>query len=1359
MKKCIYLFTLFIAFSTNAQTWTPLTFNENQPNLELNPLKGIAALFGSDNGFPHSISSKTFAFGELVNDTGGFDFAGLDQFIEDEAQLGHFTMIQVNMDNAKLINPLDTFVENGIPTYVGEKYDLPDFLASVNRLYYQGRPEPGQTQNTDVNANVFPWDPADGGGNPSLVVDYNDTTLVDAMVALITELGNKYDQDERVFIVHYGMYGIFGEWGLGAGKVYIDDLVDENGINLGLVAEDWEMNNFNQGRIINAYQDAFDNTNLVARVPELPRPQSTGYSDGLYFGASLSDDPIFNYFFLPTLERFNVDQNWRNQVIGGEMDPELQSKIWGELSPNDDFNYTVIGDSRFTQGQDVEQNVKDVFEQTHPTFIFQNYMLQQQFVGLEGGNHFIPDTPDPENFPYAGQSNQAFWDIAIKATKKMGYTFYVNEFNVSAANGNPAVEVNIQNTGIAPMYANWDIEFGYLNATNDGFVSLGKSSAWNLDKILPDNNDNKRTLISTESLADGDYTFMLRIVNPLKEGIILPDGTPKVYPNATPVRFANETQDLDLDGWLTLGTATILNGALGSFPIVATSLERDENFESTMNLDSQQDLNVIVALASTPITWVSNSTQVAAVDQNGMVTTFAEAGEVVITAFTEDGQEVVFDITVSNYWEIPGLIEAEDFFVYSIGSPTNPGAREMLIQTGDDAGETAIGFIGDFDVFEYPVYVKQETDFILDFRAASFSGQNDSKMEIRRENDVLVEEVTLGGQGVPNGNYGTFSSNVFTIPAGNSIIKLRVTRSNFDLNWIAFRTCFDSTTYTIPGGWDNGVPDANKSAIISENYDTATIGLGDIIACSLTVSSGAILNIADGNFVQVENSISIDGTLLVAHQGSIVQVNNDSKATNNGTINVELTTPPLRKRDFMVMGSPMNGETREDVFANAFFVLSSTPTNFYPFSGVPNGGTNFADDKTINGKFWDSHNGAINSGEGYIVRPQTGYNDPAYSGPPVVEELTFDMTYTQGTLNNGVILRTIAFNGLGDNPSGTPNILANPYASPISGASLIANNNLINELFFWEHLTPPSTSFPGSNGINFSMDDISIFNGSMGIPAVNDPGITTTPNGVIATGQGFAIKAQSPGTVSFNNNMRLISGNTTLRNPAEALTLDQMLLEVRNADYGLGSYTGIAFNPQATLSVDLGMDTQRLATTVSLYSHLQDGSSQLGIQTMPKFENGMKIPLGFATQVDAEIEYVISIANTEGNQISSSSVYLVDHLEGIVTNLRENAYSFKSGMQTYDGRFTLQFIEESVLGVQDNFAETVHLYPNPSRGLVAISSHTAIKSIILYDTAGRSVLKPTSTREFNVASLHAGVYFVEIIAIDNRSAIKRVIKQ
>ncbi len=561
----------------------------------------------------------------------------------------------------------------------------------------------------------------------------------------------------------------------------------------------------------------------------------------------------------------------------------------------------------------------------------------------------------------------------------------------------------------------------------------------------------------------------------------------------------------------------------------------------------------------------------------------------------------------------------------------------------------------------------------------------------------------------------------------------------------------------VAGAWSPlGSPTAANNVVISDTY--STISNGNIDACALTVSDGVTLTIDANTYAKLDGNISVNGTgsLIVKHTGSIVQVDPIASVTKDptATINVEITTPVLSNRDFMVMGSPMDAETRNGVFTDAFLVLNNTPANFYPLAGVPSGGTNFVDDKNTNGKWLAVYNSTINVGEGYIVRPQTAYNDPAVT--------SYDMTYALGTLNNGDITMPLGYNGPVNNPTGTPHLMANPYASPISAQSLINNNALINEVYFWEHLTPPSPSLPGSNAMNFDMDDLSIYNGSMGIPAPNDPGISTTPNGVISTGQGFAIKSQGIGTLTFENNMRLTSGNTTLRNVNEETQIDKLTLEVRNTEYGVGSYTGIAFNAQATEGFDDRLDTQRLASIISIFSHLQDGSQQLGIQTMPAFENNVKIPLGFTTQVPAELEYVISIAKREGTELETTNIYLIDNLLGMITNLTETDYSFKSNKQTYEGRFTLQF-EAEVLGVQDVFASSVSFYPNPTESILNITSLTAgIDKVIIHDIAGRKISELAYSAKKNISmdlsQLDAAVYFVTVNT-EGGAVTKRIVRK
>ncbi len=557
------------------------------------------------------------------------------------------------------------------------------------------------------------------------------------------------------------------------------------------------------------------------------------------------------------------------------------------------------------------------------------------------------------------------------------------------------------------------------------------------------------------------------------------------------------------------------------------------------------------------------------------------------------------------------------------------------------------------------------------------------------------------------------------------------------------------TTATYTGaGWSISpdVPTGSSAVVIASDYNSATVG-ASINACSVVVNSGVTLTIAAGDYLRVKGDITVSagGTLIVEHQGSVVQEDGSAAVTNNGTINVELTTPVLAPRVFMILGSPMTAETRAGVFGAASMVRNHLTGNFIPNADVAAAfpsAENFADD---DGDNWVNYASTINPAEGYLVRPQADITDGGTS---------YDLTYSLGTLNNGDTNFTAIYNGT---QNGSPNILSNPYASAIDADDFInANSTIVDALYFWEHNTPPSEALPGYNNMNFSMEDISMYNLSGGNMATSGG---TAPNGFIATGQGFGIKALTGGTVTFNNTMRRIDNNNTLRTPLER---DRIWLQVKNEEFQMQSSTLVAFLDTTAPGFDQGYDGKRLATAVSLYSHLPSGDLEFGIQAREAFDSSLEVPMGFSTLIEANIEYSISIANLEGVNLAEATVYLIDNQENTITNLSEQAYSFTADKGTYNNRFVLLF-ESRVLGVADNQLETIAIYPNPSQGEIYIASPQAVvTSARIFDIRGRLINQvvfnnPTEYK-LDVSNLESAVYFVRIIT-ENGTITKRIIKE
>jgi len=619
--------------------------------------------------------------------------------------------------------------------------------------------------------------------------------------------------------------------------------------------------------------------------------------------------------------------------------------------------------------------------------------------------------------------------------------------------------------------------------------------------------------------------------------------------------------------------------------------------------------------------------------------------------------------------------------------------------------------------------------------------------------------ITITATDLDNGSTDNFGITKRTITAGQTTFTCKDVGQTFNVtltveddyankaSCTAIVTIAAPTTTYSGSNWNNGAPGPGSNAKISSNYDTAA--KGSIDACSCEVDANRTLTVAAEDYINVTKDITVNGNLIVEHQGSVVQSEENAIVTNNGTINVNYTTPFMVPRVFIVTGSPMTAETRNGAFGNSYMFLNHLTENFLPHPAVAAqfpGAENFADDNYDN---WVNFTGNLNPGEGYISRPQLNGTDG---------NKTYDITFEQGTLNTGNIDFTVKYNG---NRNSSPNVFANPYPSAIRAVDFINANSMVNEVYFWNPNTPPSPLLPGAWSLNFSMEDISMYNLSGGTYAPSDP-TQTPPNGYISTGQGFGIKATAAGVASFSNSMRVTDNNNTAPRPTGD-GINRIWVKVFNPQYEMGNNTLVAFSPFATDGIDPGYDSRRLANVVSLYTHLDDGSEELGIQSRAPFEDGAKVLMGFSTLMDESLEYTISIKDFEGAGLENATVFLIDNELNISTNLSQESYTFKAEKGTYNARFTLHFRSNEVLGDENTGLSKVSIYPNPTRSIINIVSPDArLNTLEIFDIGGRrlqSIDLSTHTQyQVDLGNLQSAVYFIKINT-DIGSVTKQIIKQ
>ncbi len=553
----------------------------------------------------------------------------------------------------------------------------------------------------------------------------------------------------------------------------------------------------------------------------------------------------------------------------------------------------------------------------------------------------------------------------------------------------------------------------------------------------------------------------------------------------------------------------------------------------------------------------------------------------------------------------------------------------------------------------------------------------------------------------------------------------------------------DPNLWRLSGEWSKGVPPTTDDMVIFlfNSYDTSN---GDLDVCSLITYNDVTINA--GEYIKVAGDITINGSgsLTIEHEGSLVQVDDNASVTNNGLIEVKKITPVNTHDSFSILGSPMDGTTRDGAYV-ANNVVMKHDTNLFDLdpnvTAIDPLSEHFADEEGDN---WIFMNGTLsnNPAEGYLVGPTTA-------------AVAYELNYNQGTLNNGVYNYPVIYNG---SKSESANILSNPYASAIDVHKLIQDNNtIIDEVYYWEHLTPPG-AYPGYRFENWSMGDISMRNIGGGVGAPNaGPPTPPVPSRYMPSGQGFGIKAKTGGILVFDNSMRVTGPNTGYRNSE---LIERLYIHVVNPTYQLQSSALIAFTEDATDGYESNYDSNRLATPVSIYSVLED--KELAIQGRSVFNENHIIPIGFRTQVDESQFYIISLGDIEGDNLSEATVYLKDNLLDITTNLSEENYTFTSNESNQKDRFVIVFTEE-VLSNQDFNESSIVVYPNPTEDQLTIASPLSqITEVSIYDVRGRVIqtieVNNQNNYQINTQTLDSSMYFVKITT-QNGSITKRIIKQ
>ena len=526
--------------------------------------------------------------------------------------------------------------------------------------------------------------------------------------------------------------------------------------------------------------------------------------------------------------------------------------------------------------------------------------------------------------------------------------------------------------------------------------------------------------------------------------------------------------------------------------------------------------------------------------------------------------------------------------------------------------------------------------------------------------------------------------------------------------------------------WSNGTPDVSKLAIINGNYDTTSHG--DFECCSLLVNATFTLNIQADDYVLIQNDLTVNGTLNVLNDGSLVQVND--LGVNTGNISYQRIAS-VKLQDYVYWSSPVSGFDVNSIspLTPAYYHWQWNPTILNPNGGEGN---------------WVNASTTMLGGKRYIVRAPSGFSNTVNQN--------WTATFNNGVANNGVYTPTIArgtdLNAGTAGPNGVMrtvnddnwNLLGNPYPSSISiNSFLTANTELDGFIRLWTHGTLPTTAIsdPFYNNFvsNYTASDYIALNGS---GATSGPGAP----GVIGAGQGFFVLmnpgAAATSTALFNNAMRsknysnshfYRNANTTNAGPSDDVERHRIWLDLVSPTNET-TRTLVAYVDGATAGKDRMFDAftdYKLAQ--NFYSLIDDQVMAIQGKGLP-FEQEDRVPMG--VKIPSNGIYKIAIAAVDGLFERGQNIYLEDKTLSVIHDLRQNPYSFTGTSGILNDRFVLRYTNET-LGNEDFENLDNSVIVTSGNNLSITSLKETIKDVKVYDVLGRLIDNKQNVNSLNVS--------------------------
>jgi len=487
------------------------------------------------------------------------------------------------------------------------------------------------------------------------------------------------------------------------------------------------------------------------------------------------------------------------------------------------------------------------------------------------------------------------------------------------------------------------------------------------------------------------------------------------------------------------------------------------------------------------------------------------------------------------------------------------------------------------------------------------------------------------------------------------------------------------------------------NVVLGNNFDTA-VSNDLIMDGTLTINANKTLTInTSGNFVEVVGNVTNNGNLTVENDGNFIQ--REGTYTGNN-INVKRNAE-LKKFDYNYWGSPVTNQNLKSfspgTLNSRFYTYSESDDLFYTINPTTN---------------------TFQRGVGYAIRASNSATSTlapfygSYNGQP--HNGTFTVPVTSSSADRG------------------HNLIANPYPSNIDfDAFFDANSGVIHKVaYFWTNVNPnpemQGNQYPKTGSIN----NYAVYSGTGGLAApygftgtgsVNPVGSTDncltckTPNKIIKVGQGFIVKAHTPGNLVFDNSMRSRDNSGNFFNRQFNNKKDRFWLELKTPLNFVNPIL-IGYVKGGTNNFELDYDAPLLVEGAdAFYSILK--SKKLAIQGRKyPFNGNDKVVLG-AIFYETGM-HTISLSKKEGEFANGQPIYLHDKKEGVFINLQKESYTFSAEKGEDKDRFEIVYdVTYKTLDTAENTKYGLRIYQADNH--FVINADKVFERVNIYDISGK----------------------------------------